>query len=81
MASIPEPPDEEEASVTLTTEQIERIVSNFVAVQGGVRTPFVYKIKWLWSLDKGPLAHVNVTKAPQNVRQLPNRAGKKKGSP
>jgi len=70
--------DEEEAEVTLTTVQIERIVTNFVASQGGVRTPFVYTIKWLWSIDKGPLCHVKVSKAPANVRPTPMRLVSKK---
>lgn len=70
---------EQEASVTLTTDQIERIISNFVAERGGVREPFVYKIKWLWSIGKGPLCHVTVTRAPENVR--PFRRDGKKGSP
>jgi len=74
-------PPKKEAEVTLTTLQIERIVTNFVAVHGGVRTPFVYKIKWLWSIDKGPLAHVSVSEAPERVRPMPDRLVRKKGKP
>ena len=69
-----------QADVTLTTEHIERILSNFVATHGGVRTPFAYTIKWLWSLDKGPLAHVKVARAPKAVRPMPSRLVRKKGT-
>ena len=73
-------PPSEEASVTLTTTHIERILSNFVAAHGGVRTPFAYKIKWLWSIDKGPLAHVTVTRAPEKVAPMPGRLVRRKGT-
>ena len=80
MGTDPELPDEEQAAVTLTTDQIERIVSNFVATTAGVRTPFVYKIKWLWSIDKGPLAHVTVTRAPEKGAPMPGRLVRRKGT-
>ena len=72
-------PSNEEATVTLLTEHIERILSNFVAAHGGVRTPFAYTIQWLWSPEKGPLAHVKVVKAPERVKPLPSRFVRKKG--
>ena len=73
-------PSTKEAEVTLTTQHIERILSNFVALRGGVRTPFAYTIKWLWSIDKGPLAHVSVREAPEQVRPMPGRVVRKKGT-
>lgn len=73
-------PPAEEASVTLTTEHIERILSNFVAAHGGVRTPFAYTVKWLWSPDKGPLAHVSVSRASGAVKPMPSRIVRKKGT-
>ncbi len=78
------PKGEQEAEVTLTTQHIERIVSNFVAERGGVPTPFVYTFNWVWSLGTdgtsgGPLCHVRVVRAPEQVRPMPSRLTSKKG--
>lgn len=81
MSDGPRKSKHREADVTLTTTHIERILSNFVAEHGGVSPPFVYTIKWLWSISKGPLAHVHVETAPPHVRGTPSRfVSKKKGT-
>lgn len=80
MAKKSEPPGAEGADASLSTLEIERILSNFIAERGGIRPPYAYVCKWLWVAGKGPTVHVDVTRAASNVRPTPSRFVRKKGT-
>jgi hypothetical protein len=66
----------DEASATLTTEDMEQILSDWVARRGGMKPPYVRECKWLW--NGKPTLAVRLTAAPENVLRFPSRAGKEK---
>lgn len=73
-----EPPVPEEADATLRTEDLEQIVANFVAERAGMRPPYVRICKWLWT-EKGPIVHVRLESAPDNLKKFePRRKGERR---
>ena len=66
------------ATVMLSSDEVTKIVAEWVANHSGLARPVQHHVEWMWSPGKGPVANVRVESVP-NVRQLVRSKAKRNG--
>lgn len=62
-----------DVDATFTMDEIDKILSDFLAKKAGLSPPYVRETRWLW--NGRPTVHVSLTRAPPKIVCLPSRSG------